>query len=53
MGYLEKMTASRPVGGIRGKDRVNRPKNPKERGSNPMGQHGRNDNQQARGRNKK
>ena len=53
MGYLAKMTASRPVGGIRGKDRVNGPKKPKERGSNLMGQHCRNDSQQARGRNKR
>ena len=53
MGYMAKMTISRLVGGIRGKDRVNGPKKPKEKGSNPMGQHGMNDSQQARGRNKR
>ena len=31
------MTASRHVGGIRGKDKINRLRKPKERGSKPKG----------------
>ena len=50
---MVEMTASRPVGGIRGTYRVNGPKKPKERGSNPMDQHGRNDSQQTLGTNKR
>ena len=37
MGNLAKMKASRPVGGLRGKDRVNGPRKPKERDSKHNG----------------
>ena len=37
------MTSSRPMGGIRGKDKVNERGCPSKEVASPMGQHGKND----------
>ena len=47
------MTANKPMGLIRGKDNVNGLRNPRKEVINPMGQRGRNGNQQAHGINKR
>lgn len=47
------MTASRPIGKLRGKSKAKWARKSKERGNTPIGQHGRSGNQQAHRHGKK